>query len=352
MQTQPRPFLPSDTASRVFAHGEFAKIVRSMLIGGRDEMQPLSSEIIRNGSERLRLATRAVVGGGSLTDAEAVGAFRQVSLAWLQALRFSGAFDSILGAGDFRISPMMTRFGISTVAIIGDLVAEGRGIGVKQLHLAPSGPLRPRKTAAIVVITKELSRVSEAEALVDQELRSAVAAGADRVFLSELLGAVTPLPSTGGSTGDFAALLQAVPTGRQSRLRYILHPDLVKFLVTERDANKAALWPDLDLRTGGQIYGAPVDLSDQIAADAAMILDASQVAANQGEVEVAVSGQASVEMADPSSQDALAGTGATLTSLFQSNSSGIRAVRSFAFELLRAESVAAITGIAWGSAGP
>jgi len=339
-------FLPTnDAVTLARARSDFVRVMRAMLICGRAEQQPPSLAFIKSGGERLQLATRAAVGGGSLADAEAVGAYRQVSLAWLQSLRSASAFDAILP--DMRSAPMFQRFAISTTAIIGDEIDEGRGIGVKQLTLAPD-QLRPKKCAAICVITNELARMSDAESLIDAELRAAVAIGTDRVFLNAAIAATTPIAST-GTAQDIDAMLGAVPITPQSRLHWVFSPEAIRALATERN-NGMLVWPDADVVNGGRLYGIPVSISDQLPADTALLVDAAQIAANQGEVDVSVSGQAAVEMVDESAQDVLAPVGASsIVSLFQANQTGIKAVRTFGFTVLRSAGIASVAGIAWAT---
>ena len=104
--------------------------------------------------------------------------------------------------------------------------------------------------------------------------------------------------------------------------------------------------------TGGAFEGLPVIVSDYV--DGIVVLaNASDIyVADDGGITVDMSREASLEMSDAPSQDATDGTGASLVSLWQTNSVGLRAERTINWARRRPSAVASLTGVAWGGSGP
>jgi hypothetical protein len=73
--------------------------------------------------------------------------------------------------------------------------------------------------------------------------------------------------------------------------------------------------------------------------------------ADDGVVTVDASREASIEMVDASSQDATSGTGASVVSMFQTNSIAIRAEREINWKKLRSDAVTFMDDVNWGSIG-
>lgn len=341
-----RPFLPpsADEQQRRAAR-DFIHACRWLAAAGPDNNAEAMA-VAGRATDRIVRTIKAAIGptGGTLAGSDALAAYANVSGAWLAGLRRTGVFDRMLG--DMRQAPMLQRFGVNTTTWVADEIVEGAGKPVMSVSINGADPLRPRKTAAIAVLTRELARFSDAESLLDTELRNGVVAGVDTVFLADMLAAVTPGGST-SSVADIDALLEAVPLGTASRPYFILASDVARIMSTERAGN-IRLWPDL-APLGGEISGIPALVTDRIADGTTMLIDASAIAANGGEVQIATSTVADVQMVDNPTVATSAGSpaapvAAQLVSLFQSNGVALRAERTFSFRLLRSNAVAAVTG--------
>jgi hypothetical protein len=73
--------------------------------------------------------------------------------------------------------------------------------------------------------------------------------------------------------------------------------------------------------------------------------------ADDGQVTVDASTEASVQMTDAPTNDASTGTGQSLVSLWQTNSIGIRAERFVNWAVLRTGAVVLMDDVNWGSVG-
>jgi hypothetical protein len=109
--------------------------------------------------------------------------------------------------------------------------------------------------------------------------------------------------------------------------------------------------------SGGTLAGLPV-ITSQYAGTSGygnivICASAGNIAlADDGNVSVDASREASIEMVDSSSQDAGASsTGASLVSMFQTNSIAIRAEREINWKKLRSTAVTWMDDINWGSIG-
>ena len=103
--------------------------------------------------------------------------------------------------------------------------------------------------------------------------------------------------------------------------------------------------------TGGNFAGLPAIVSDYVPAGMVVLANASDIyLADEGGVQVKMSDQAAVEMADNPAHDSTTPTGATsMVSLWQTNSVGFLAERFINWARRRPSAVAVLTGATWGA---
>jgi hypothetical protein len=101
---------------------------------------------------------------------------------------------------------------------------------------------------------------------------------------------------------------------------------------------------------GGTFQGYPVIVSQYVPTAVVVLVAADEILlADDGNVAIDLSREASIEMlASGSSQTAVTGTGASLVSMFQTNSVAFRAEREIAWAKRRAAAVAYLTSANWG----
>jgi hypothetical protein len=112
-------------------------------------------------------------------------------------------------------------------------------------------------------------------------------------------------------------------------------------------------FPDVTMM-GGVFEGLPV-VASRYASTYVTLVNASDIyEADDGEVAVDMSREASIEMRDSShlSQDSTTETGASLVSLWQSNLVGLRCERTISWKRRRTSAVSYLTGVHWGGAVP
>lgn len=226
--------------------------------------------------------------------------------------------------------------------------------------------MEPLKLAGIVVISKELLKLSSpaaAQYLLDV-LGAKYRAWLDRQMLdltlaaspgenpASLTNAATPVASSGTSTADMvedARRLLARFTGNGGKLE--------RATVILSTANAIALrlsghraFADLTL-SGGTYAGIPAICSDAAGTVIALVDQQGIHIADPGTGDLSLASHADVEMRDDPTQDGTAGTGAALVSLWQAGLVGVKVTRYINWRLAYADAVQCIAGAAYGPAG-
>ena len=223
------------------------------------------------------------------------------------------------------------------------------------------------KIAAIAVLTDELVRFSNpsADALVRNALAEAVIERLDTDFIdpakkavdgvspASITNGVTALPSAGDPDKDieaaFASFIAANLTPANGV--WIMSSTLALSLSMMRNALGQKRYPDLTL-LGGSFGGLPVIVSQYVPGDSMILVNASDIyLADDGQVAIDASREASLEMLAAPTMDSVAGTGANVVSMFQTNSVAIRAERWINWQRRRDAAVAVISGIDYSDNG-
>jgi hypothetical protein len=281
-------------------------------------------------------ATASGSWGAAIADAEVA------SRGFLDSLRGTGIFDRLLA--DMRPLPMRIRAVASTEAISGSVVSEDAPKPISTLSLANQSLIQ-RKVSTIVAVSDELAEAGgpEASAFLEREMRKGTVAATDRAFLDEMItSASPPLGASAGATAadmrtDLGKLLAAVHVRGGARLY---------FVCGIAAANGAAVLDDRGEMgpAGGMLCGLPALVTDAIATDAVMLVNAGEFAANGGMVELGVARHASVQLrTDPETGQQ------QQISLWQAGARAIRCERVFGFERLYVEAAAMTSNVGWAA---
>jgi hypothetical protein len=291
--------------------------------------------------EQAQRIYKASIGAGSTTNSTlgsegiAIGPFSD-------AMRTVSAFFRILSDNGFTRVPMETRVGMVTSSPTAGVVAEGAGIPVSRVTLN-NVLLQPIKAAALIVVTNELLlNVSAAgQACFSRELQSVVAAAVDTAFVDVIDTGTTPITSTGPNK-DLRAALTAVNSAGIARLYWVASEDVGKF-----GSTLATSWPAFlaASATGGELANLPMLVSSGVPSGTLYLVDATGIAADGGPVTVDISTQADVLMDTAPPMNSTTPTPATVVSMFQTDSTALKALAIFGAAKLRANAVAVITGI-------
>lgn len=236
--------------------------------------------------------------------------------------------------------------------------------------------LRWFKIAAIAAMTEELMRFSDpsAERLVRDALAGAVIERMDIDFVNPAKAAVSnvsPASITNGISGiassgsdadaircDLQALWQSFIQARipARTAVYIMTSTTALALSLMRNALGQAEFPGITIN-GGTLEGIPVIVSDYVPSTSAgsslvILANANDIwLADDGQVTIDMSREASLQFLDNPTNDAGVPTATTMTSLWQTNSVGLKAERFINWARRRDAGVAYLTGVNWGACG-
>lgn len=279
------------------------------------------------------------------------------------------------GAGNIpslRRIPFRTALGISTAPGAGYWVGEGLAKPLTSFNVNKTF-LEPLKCANIVVLTEELLRSSaySAEALVRDEMTNALVQLIDTAFIDPSNSGVSNVKPAAITNGADSIAAEGAGDGDDIRLdiRSLVQKFInannegtsVVLVMRTGDALAAAMltnalgqpeFSDIGIN-GGTIAGLPVITSQSVPSGNIVAVQPSEIYfADDGGFMVDVSREASLLMTDDANgnMNSTTPTGASLVSMFQTNSVAFRAERILNWSLRRSTAVAYLTGAAWGGA--
>lgn len=269
-----------------------------------------------------------------------------------------------------RNVPFRTALGISTSGGAGYWVGEGLGKPLTSFNVDKTF-LEPLKCANIVVLTEELLRSNSysAEMLVRDEMTNALVQLIDTAFIDPANNGTSNVKPAAITNG--ADSIAASGTGDADDIRLDIRSLIQKFI----NANNENSGVVLVMRTGdalaasmltnalgqpefsnigingGSIAGLPVITSQSVPSGTIVAVAPSEIYfADDGGFMVDVSREASLLMTDDANANlsSVTPTGASLVSMFQTNSVAFRAERILNWSRRRSTAVSYLTSAAWG----
>jgi hypothetical protein len=324
---------------------EFVGACRYLLLSkGRLEAAVIAekSGAIRGIVEFLKTAVEPA----SSTDSNFASPLAPYASAFAQTLAGLNAFDTIWAANAFQRIPLRTRVMAVTLGATGGSPGEGVPKPISRFALSQS-TLEPTKSVCTVVVTNEVALLTAdaAFAWLSEQLRKGLAKATDLKFFDTIIsdGSVDTVPSSGSTlstiTSDLATAMALINLGANSKVYLIAPPKWIRVVALTRTSGGAPAFPDLDI-LGGSISGIAVLSSDALT-DTAILLDAAQCAVDVGPIIPDKTMQSALQLDDDPS-----GGGQKLTSLWQSNLTGLCFERSWGFELLASDAAVKITNVA------
>ena len=299
------------------------------------------------------------------TDTNAVAAF----LEYLRPMTILGRF----GVGNVPAlrsvmfnTPLITQTGGGA----GYWVGEGKAKPLTSLNFART-TLPPLKVANICALTDESIRYSnpKSDMIVRDSLAAALRERLDIDFIDPAktaVAGVSPASITNGaatvvSSGDDADDIRLDIRSLYAKFAAANNPvSTGVWIMSSNNAVALAMMtnplgqPEFSgmTMTGGTLNGMPVIASDYItkAMNIVVLVNASDIfVADDGDIAIDASREASLEMSDAPAHNSGTPTGATsLVSMFQTNTVAIRAERIINWMRGRSQSVAYLTSADWG----
>lgn len=313
------------------------------------------------------LMRKTAVAGGNTTDAawaNPLVAYNQFAGDFIEYLRPKTIIGQF-GTGNIpglRMVPFNIHIRGQTTGGAGYWVGQGKAkpltkFGFNDTYLGWS------KAAAIAVLTEDLLRFSNpsADTLVRDGLGEAIIARLDTDFVDPtkiLVANVSPASITQGSTtthsaGSTAADVRAdIATLMNGFIAANISPDSAVFIMQATTALQLSLlrnafgqreFPDITMK-GGMLEGVPVITSQYVPNESGgamvILVNASDIwLADDGQVTIDASREASLEMSDAPANEVDGPTAAQMVSMFQTNSVALRAERFINWQKRRAAAV-------------
>ena len=353
-----------------FAGQMFTRMVIAKAIANMDGSNPVAVAERRFGKTNPRLVEwiKADVAGGATISGE-----WGTELQRLDGL-FTGDFISYLyGQTLFDRLPLRTIPANVTVkgqdgASTGYWVGEGKAINVTTADFSTTN-LRPLKVAALAVISNELIRDSSpsAEMLVRDSLVEASTQKVDSTFFSTAAASSNVSPAgilngltAGTSSGTTAANLRTDIQSLYAAFLSAKNASGLVFCMTPTLAKQISLMmtdlgvPEFAGMSGANptLHGDPVYAGDNVGAGDLILMKPSEIyKIGDGGVQVSVSREATIEMADNPGNESLGPTSFSgkVVSMFQTENTAIKVVRSINWAKRRTHAVRYIGDADYGS---
>ncbi|MFK4809695.1 phage major capsid protein [Devosia sp. ZW T5_3] len=357
---------------------EFARFAISLAAAGGDPVN--AHEIAKHrypNEQRVITSLKAAMGAGTTSNptwaAPLVDSYQRFAGDFVEYLRpqtIIGKLNGRNGIPSLRRIPFNVKIPTQVSGGEGYWVGEGKAKPVTKFDFGEVN-LGFAKVANIAGLTDELIRFSnpDAELIVRDALAQALISRLDTDFVdpakaevsnvspASITNGVTPLISSGTDIEavdrDIKALIAIYLAANMSitgtvvimRATTAFSLSLMKNVLGQR------AFPDISM-TGGTFYGLPTVVSDYVPEGMIILANSREIyLADDGQVMVDASSEASVEMTDSPTSDGTTGQGAMLVSAFQNNLVFVRAERYINWKKRRPNAVAVMTGVAWGDEG-
>lgn len=358
---------------------EFARYVKCLAAARGNRWEALEMAKA-NYPQHPRISTvlKAAVAAGTTTDATWAGPFVEYNtlvgefIEFLRPQTIIGKFGTG-GVPSLRNVPFNVRMQAQTSGGAGYWVGEGAAKPLTSFDFTAI-TLGFSKVANIAVLTDELIRFSNpsVDLIVRQSLADALRERLDIDFIdpakaavagvspASITNGITPITSSGTDIEavhtDVEAVLGAFIAANHTPSSgvWIMSATTALALSMMRGPLGAPEFPGITM-TGGTFVGMPVITSEYVPSDtsgAALILvNASDIfLADDGQVVIDASREASLEMLDNPTNNSTTGTPTTMVSMFQTNSTALKAERFINWRRRRDSAVVWVDDVLYTSA--
>lgn len=339
-----------------FEGQNYVRMVIAKALAQVDNQNPISIAQKRWGDhspmlvEVLKADVGAADSGTSTWASELVASDARYSGDFIEFLKAKTVYDRL----PLRVVPANVTIKGNDAIGTGYWVGEGSAIPATSQTFNDVA-LTPLKVAAMAVITNEVLRDSSpsAEMLVRDSLEEASRQRIDGTFLSTtaasagvspagMLNGLSAIATNGTDSvslrADIAALYAPFITAKNAGgLHLVMNPSLAKQIQLLTNALGIAEFSGIN-QDGGSLLGDPVVTGDSVGAGDMLLLKPSDIwRIGDSGVQVSVSREAMIEMDNAPAMNSVTPVAATgkLVSMFQTESTAIKVVRSINFQKRR-----------------
>lgn len=281
--------------------------------------------------------------------------------AFIASAATTSAFFRLLADRAVRSVPLRSRVMITTSPGLAVEVMEGFAKPLSAVQ-TKTVVLEPRKAVGQAAFSNELwlDLSAAGQQQMHLDLVACVSKAVDALFLQAITSTGTSSAASSGPTAadawaDLRTALSVVNTSGGGKLYWLLSPSVANRAAT-LDAAGINVFPAMG-PTSGEIVGLPALVSAGVPSGELYLLDASRILANSDTIVARTSSQADMLLSDTPNMSSTGPTAAAMTSLWQTDSTGIQTEAVIGAQVLHLDPndaddpVHITTGINWG-AGP
>ena len=258
---------------------------------------------------------------------------------FIEATSQKSAFSYLIANRIVARAPLQSRLIVNAVDATGWITGEGDAIPVDELDLVGE-TLETFKAATIVVLTSDIWRdaSSDGQAFLTRLLRTAVVAAADKELFARLIDTSTIglTAQVAGVRDGLRQLIESVNLSSSSKLAFAASPAAMSALSTEDLGQNSDVF-------GGRLLGLPIVPTNGLSGRSVALMNGHQIALQLDRIDFDASEQATLELSTSPSSDATTPSDTNLTSLFQTNSIGVRTIIRGGMKRLRPSAIATLT---------
>ena len=281
------------------------------------------------------------------------GGYQAERLLLIGELKSACAVLAAYNRGLFTFLPFYTPFGAAGAGVRAGMRGEGRPLAGSHMSLV-RGILEPSSVGGILAMSNSFIDTGGQAAVdfMERLLLAVLGEAIDEFFVSALIDSSTPNQPASGTTpaaalADLRFMLGSVFKGQRGFNGFWIVGSSALVALSTLGAGAAVaaplLFPGLGV-AGGDLLGLPAFCSTGIADDSIVLVDGSQVGMGFENVSFGASTSAAFEMSDTPAQDATAGTGVSMVSMFAADSAALRVTARVGFDKFRESGFAEITG--------
>jgi hypothetical protein len=333
--------------------GAMAQLARALILGKGALSDSLRFAESLKASERVLNCIKAPVSGMWTGDPNVPGLLDAQHVT-MPFLRPASLFYSAQAGGMVRV-PINERASMIAATATAFVRGEGSAVPVSRMSIE-AGAIERSDAHALVIVSDQLLKLTgtAGETMISRELRRSIAPAVDEQFLDVILDDVTPLPSPGtdaeAAIAAIKMLLAAVSPTVESRLIFGMSSDVALAGSTLTWPAGGFVFPNLR-PTGGSVMDIDVIVSAGLPTGTIVLIDATGLAGDSEMITLEASGQTSIALVDDPTGSSVTPAPTTLVSMFQTNSTALKASAYFGAQRFRDNAVAIMDGIEWGYAG-
>ncbi|WP_421952114.1 phage major capsid protein [Pelagibacterium sp.] len=297
------------------------------------------------------IGSKAYAGHTGDTGLAGLADVRAITSTFVSSLRNRSAFYTLLDGNMMIRLPLRTRLSGTTANATAFAAGEGAAVPVSNFQVQ-GDLIRGQKANGLITMTMEMlkSAGTSGEAFITRELRRVVASVVDKQFFASVIDGDTPtFTATDDPMDDVRKLADAVGGTAESRLVWVLAPNVLRKAATAVSVTGQRVFPELGLQ-GGTILDVPAMASDALDDGEMILVDGMGIGGDNEAITLEASNDTSIQFVAEPTNDSDTPTATELVSMFQTNSVAILATAWFGVARLagRDNALAKLTGIAWG----